>query len=195
MQELGHGQDGLLRAQQILPRQQFSQTAAQGDHSDIQTASMPASAVERLILSSWAGARGESSLAAVSEPQRPGSGVHLEAARGCSLGGLVSCSSRPYGMLSGGLCSERTSAASLPASKHLADQAATLHTNCGAPHVPPACSRVTPHGQPVWQAFIDDVEELEHEASPEQAQRRAHASWRAPAERAAGDACFATSYD
>ena len=68
----------------------------------------------------------------------------------------------------------------------------------GAAHPQPAYSGpawASRHGVSTWQAFMDDVDELECDASPAKQQQQPQRLWQVSALPAVDEACFATSYD
>lgn len=134
------------------------------------------------------GVRGEGIPAAASQPQRPGS-MAAPASAGASRPSRLS--SYTNAQLRPGVRGAAGSAARAEPSGHSAMLSLVWGTKQSTEqHQPsiPSTGALNGAGAPVWEAFMDDVDELECDATP--AKQR-----QASAEAAVGGGCFVTSYD
>lgn len=186
--------------------QQQEREAEKGDMSAAHACRMPGSAAEQLPIALSVGIKGQTAPTAadLSASQRSGSWDHSRATG-------KSHSDDPTWRASGGALSSRpTPACGVGAGMRgavstIAHAAASgqpvmsSHSHQhGAAHSQPAHSSpawASRHEVSTWQALMDDVDELECDATPAKQQQRPQRSWQASALPAADEACFATNYD
>ena len=178
------GKSALARKQQQAqqsPQQQPGKPASERDQC-----SMPSSEAAVRAPNPSAGVRGEGIPAAASQPQRPGSmaaPASAGASRSSRLSSHTNAQSGPGVRGAAGLAelTEPSGHSAIPSPVWGTKQSTVQHQ----PSVP-STEALNGGGAPVWEAFMDNVDELECDPTP--AKQR-----QASAEAAVGGGCFVTS--